>query len=177
LPTNVGGRTGGTIPKINSAGIITTVTGGGIMAFESRLFATTVQETSLDGVAADNLGNFFYAEGGGHNVVRVNSGGLATSLTNQTGSPADLAADRTGNVYVADHDNSRIVKLDQSGKLSVVVSMWFGERRGGQSRQSVPGRSRQRQGAEGGHFWHPHHYCGWWHQRRARGRTGHDRVT
>ena len=92
-----------------------------MMAFENGLFATTVEETSLDGVAADNLANFFYAEGGGHNVVRVNSSGLVTSLTNQTGSPANLASDRAGNVHVADHDNSRIVKLDQSGNLSVVV--------------------------------------------------------
>ena len=32
-----------------------------MMAFENGLFATTVEETSLHGVAADNLGIFFYA--------------------------------------------------------------------------------------------------------------------
>jgi hypothetical protein len=61
LADAAGGRNGGTIRKINTAGIITTVGGGGIMAFENGLFATTVEETSLHGVAADNLGNFFYA--------------------------------------------------------------------------------------------------------------------
>jgi sugar lactone lactonase YvrE len=121
LADGAGGRSGGTIRKINTAGIITTVAGGGLMALQNGLFATTVQETSLDGVAADNMGNFFYAEGGGHNVVRVNSAGLATSLTNQTSSPANLAADSAGNIYVADHDFSRIVKLDPSGNVSVVV--------------------------------------------------------
>ena len=53
---NVGGRSGGTIRKINTAGIITTVAGGGMMALQNGLFATSIGETSLDGVAADNLG-------------------------------------------------------------------------------------------------------------------------
>ena len=121
LADGAGGRTGGTVRKINSAGIITTVAGGGAMSFQNGLFATTVQETSLDGVAADNMGNFFFAEGGGHGVVKVNSSGLLTALTNQTSSPANLASDSAGNVYVADHDFSRIVKIDPLGNLSLVV--------------------------------------------------------
>jgi hypothetical protein len=121
LADAAGGRSGGTIRKINTAGIITTVAGGGMMALQNGLFATTVGETSLDGVAADNMGNFFYAEGGGHSVVKVNSSGLLTILTNQTSSPANLASDSAGNIYVADHDNARIVKIDASGNLNVVV--------------------------------------------------------
>ena len=84
---------------------------------QNGLCATTVPETSLDGVAADNLGDFFYAEGGGHDIVKVNSSGLLTILTSQTSSPGNLATDSAGNVYVADHDNSRIVRLDQAGNV------------------------------------------------------------
>jgi sugar lactone lactonase YvrE len=116
-----GGRDGGTIRKINAAGIVTTVAGGGSMALQNGLIATTVLETSLDGVAVDNQGNFFYAEGGGRNVVKVNSSGLLTILTNQTNGPGRLATDNAGNLYIADVGNSRIVKVDQSGNFSVVV--------------------------------------------------------
>jgi len=121
LADGVGGRTGGTIRKINSAGIITTVAGGGTMSLQNGLFATTILETGLDEVAADNLGNFFYAEGGGHNIVKVTSSGLLTILTNQGNGPGDLATDGADNVYIADTGNSRIAKVDPSGNLSVLV--------------------------------------------------------
>jgi hypothetical protein len=77
--------------------------------------------SGVDGVAAANQGDFFLAEGGGHNVDRVNASGLLTILTSQTGGPSALAADSAGNVYVADHDFSRIDKLDPSGNFTTVA--------------------------------------------------------
>jgi hypothetical protein len=90
-------RSGGTIRKIDTAGSVTTVAGGGTMALQNGLFATTVGETSLDGVAVDNLGDFFYGEGGGHNVVKGNSSGLITILTSLADAPGNLEADSSRN--------------------------------------------------------------------------------
>jgi len=130
------------IRKVNTAGIITTFAGNGTSGYSGDGGpATVAQFTSPDGVAVDNTGNVFIADGQNAVIRKVNSagiistiagkgtygysgdGGQATSAQFAVNSPNDITIDNAGNIYAADYENHVIRKIDTSGIISTVAGM------------------------------------------------------
>ncbi|MFN0101094.1 MAG: IPT/TIG domain-containing protein [Bryobacteraceae bacterium] len=117
------------IRKIAPNGIITTVAGtgqpGGFSGDGGP--ATAALFYSVDGVAADAIGNLYIAEWAGHRIRKVAPGGIITTYAGtgrggfsgdggpatqaQIYGPAALAVDSEGNLFIADYYNSRIRKV------------------------------------------------------------------
>jgi uncharacterized protein (TIGR03437 family) len=104
-----------------SAGIITTVAGGG------DTFADNVPATSAlmapFGVALDSAGNLYIADAGGR--IRKVSGGVITTVaggspSNQLYDPYGIATDSSGNLYIADwYYNS--IRMVSNGVTTIVA--------------------------------------------------------
>jgi len=89
------------------------------------------------GVAADNRGNLYIAETGGHRVRKLDRSGAITTVAGtgvagfsgdggpataaQLASPYGLAADSLGNLYIADLGNARVRCVDANGNISTVA--------------------------------------------------------
>ena len=89
------------------------------------------------GVAADNRGNLYIAETGGHRVRKLDRSGVITTVAGtgvagftgdggaataaQLSSPYGLAADALGNLYIADLGNARVRCVDAKGNITTVA--------------------------------------------------------
>jgi uncharacterized protein (TIGR03437 family) len=89
------------------------------------------------GVAADNRGNLYIAETGGHRVRKLDRSGAITTVAGtgvagfsgdggaataaQLASPYGLAADGLGNLYIADLGNARVRCVDANGNITTVA--------------------------------------------------------
>ena len=89
------------------------------------------------GVAADNRGNLYIAETGGHRVRKLDRSGVITTVAGtgvagfsgdggaataaQLASPYGLAADTLGNLYIADLGNARVRRIDANGNITTVA--------------------------------------------------------
>jgi len=89
------------------------------------------------GVAADNRGNLYIAETGGHRVRKLDRAGVITTVAGtgiagfsgdggpataaQLSSPYGLAVDARGNLYIADLGNARVRRVDANGNISTVA--------------------------------------------------------
>lgn len=89
------------------------------------------------GVAADNRGNLYIAETGGHRVRKLDRSGVITTVAGtgiagfsgdggaatsaQLASPYGLAADALGNLYIADLGNARVRCVDAKGNIKTVA--------------------------------------------------------
>jgi internalin A len=117
----------GVVRKVDPASqIISRAAGGGQLNLTplSHAPALNVDLTNNWGLAADNAGNYYIAESGGHNVDWVDAFGILHVLTNLVSSPGGVAADGAGNVYIADSDHCLIVKVPTStttGNVTVVA--------------------------------------------------------
>ncbi|MBI5427835.1 MAG: SMP-30/gluconolactonase/LRE family protein [Nitrospinae bacterium] len=99
--------------------------------------ATKVSISLVDGIVADDKGNFYMAQRD-HNIVsRVDAqgriervagsgeagfsgdGGPAVKASLRT--PAGLALDKDGNLYIADRENHRVRKVDAKGTVTTVA--------------------------------------------------------
>ncbi len=116
------------IRKVDAAGVITTVAGGGSFGFGGDGGpATAAQLSSPRGVAVDGAGNLYIADTFNHRIRKVDAAGvISTAAGNgmlgfggdgeaataaQLAWPGDVAVDGAGNLYIADISNRRIRKV------------------------------------------------------------------
>lgn len=107
-------------------------TGDGGLAIKALL-------ASVQGVAADALGNYYLADTDANCVRRISPNGIITTIAGtgkpgfsgdggqatlaQLNLPYGVAADLTGNVYVADFGNKCIRKISPNGTISTVAGL------------------------------------------------------
>ena len=99
--------------------------------------AVQVQIGSPWGVAVDGAGNLYIADKYQHQIRKVDSTGIITTIAG-TGtygfggdggpateawldSPTGVAVDGAGNLYIADRDNNRIRKVDSTGTITTIA--------------------------------------------------------
>lgn len=123
------------IRKINLAGIIVTVAGGGGSYTSSSLYYASIGVAA--GPVTDDAGNVFIADV--HKIRRldfptatyvniVNSGGTAgysgdggPATAAKVNLPADMYIDATGNMYIADANNHRVRKVNTAGIITTIA--------------------------------------------------------
>ena len=123
------------IRKVDSAGIVTTIAGGGTPGGGRGRFgrdsglAVRARLKYPQGMALDAAGNLYFADIGNHRIRKVDASGIMRTIAG-TGaayggfggdggpalqamlfSPRGMAADKAGNLYIADIGNHRIRRL------------------------------------------------------------------
>lgn len=124
------------IRKVGLNGIINTVAGTGTPGFSGDNGPATKAQLSLpQGIAVDNKGNFFFADGANGRIRKVNKAGIITtvagsgdplSLPFQDGGPALKAGmtptwvtvDRAGNLFIGDTGGQKLRKVDTGGIIT-----------------------------------------------------------
>ena len=123
------------IRKVDAAGAISTVAGGGPVGDGGA--AVAAQLYSPSGVAPDGAGNLYIADQNNARIRKVDAAGAITTVAGdgtkgyggdggaateaQLLGPAGVALDGAGNLYIADRFNHRIRKVDASGVISTVA--------------------------------------------------------
>jgi sugar lactone lactonase YvrE len=122
------------IRKITPNGEVTTYYPNPMQTDTSRLGMG--QFGSIDGLAIDNSGNFFIADGVNKRIRKISSSGIVSTLAGSgvfgyadgTGTAAQftialshIVLDAQGNLYV--NDNSRIRKISPSGQVSTLITI------------------------------------------------------
>jgi sugar lactone lactonase YvrE len=120
----------GTIRKITSAGVVTTLAGTGGNVGSADGTGAAASFSSPRGVAVDRAGNVYVADTYNHTIRKITPGGVASTLAETAGNvgsadgkgaaasfkfPVGVATDGAGNVYVADTDNDTIRKITPVG--------------------------------------------------------------
>ncbi len=119
--------------------LISTVAGNGNQPFAGDGGpALSAKFNNPQGIAVDDLGNFYIADSQNHRVRRISAsgtvstiagtgdlgfsgdGGAATSA--ELASPTDIAIGNDGSLYIADKDNNRIRKVSASGVITTIAS-------------------------------------------------------
>ena len=124
------------IRKVDAAGAITTVAGGGPVGDGGA--ATAAQLWSPNSVAPDGAGNLYIADTRNNRIRKVDSAGVISTVAGdgtrgfggdggpataaQLWSPNSVAPDGAGNLYIADGVNNRIRKVDSAGVISTVAA-------------------------------------------------------
>ena len=123
------------IRKVDSAGIVTTIAGGGTPGGGRGRFgrdsglAVRARLKYPQGMVLDEAGNLYFADIGNHRIRKVDASGIMRTIAG-TGaayggfggdggpalqamlfSPRGMAADKAGNLYIADIGNHRIRRL------------------------------------------------------------------
>ena len=128
------------VRKIDTAGMLTTLAGGGdVDATGTGEAATSVRFSNIVAVALNAAGDVYFSDGDLHRLFRIAAADGTLHLIAGTGTPAfsgdggpasaaalsgpvDLAIDGAGNVFIADANNSRVRRIDaQSGVIATVV--------------------------------------------------------
>jgi alpha-tubulin suppressor-like RCC1 family protein len=129
---------GGRVRRVDTFGVITTVAGNGIQAYNGDgIQAWLASLQNPGGLVVDTLGNLYIADSGNHRIRKVDPAGIITTVAgngtsgyNGDGFPAvfatlnnptGLAIDGIGNLYIVDRDNNRIRKIDTAGNISTVA--------------------------------------------------------
>jgi trimeric autotransporter adhesin len=117
------------VRKVDTGGIITTVTGNGTGSYNGdSIAATTAELFNPTGVALDSSGNLYIADQANHRIREVNNGtGLITTVAGtgtgayngdditatlaELNSPVGIALDSSDKLYIADRNNNRIRML------------------------------------------------------------------
>ena len=149
---------GNRIRKVDSAGVISTVAGGGSVGDGSA--ATAALLHTPRGVVVDGSGNLYIADTFNHRIRKVDAAGVISTVAGDgtegfggDGGPATAARlryprgvtpDDAGNLYIADTLNQRIRKVDATGTITTVAgSGGFGFGEGGYSGDGGPATAAQ----------------------------------
>jgi len=122
------------IRKITAAGIVTTLAGSGA-AGQNNGTGTSANFNMPTGIATDSAGNIYVADTYNHQIRKISSVGVVTTLagsgsSGSTDGPANLASfnmptsltvDSAGNIYVADTYNDTIRKITATGTVSTLA--------------------------------------------------------
>lgn len=82
-------------------------------------------------IAADALGNIYYADTAHSQIYEVSSGGVQTEVHCCAGisaglnRPRGLALDKDGNLYIANTGNNQVIKIDSSSQASIVNTGFY----------------------------------------------------
>ena len=133
------------IRKVDAAGRITTVAGGGTRGFSGDGgLAVGAQLCGPSGVAVDGAGNLYIADNANNRIRKVDAAGRISTVAGSRGvgcfgglggfggdggaataaqlyGPFDVALDAASNLYIADWLNYRIRKVDADGNISTVA--------------------------------------------------------
>jgi sugar lactone lactonase YvrE len=126
------------IIKINPAGAITVLAGGG-QGFANGN-GTTARFSHPIGIAVDSSGNVFVADTNNFLIRKITPAGEVSTFASGSGMsyPRGLAIDSLGNLYLANHGNSTILKITPAGVVSVLAgstgSPGFADGDGGNAR-------------------------------------------
>ena len=123
------------IRKINTAGIITTITGNlpsGNSGDGGPLIAAQFQ--SISGLSFDAANNMYITDYGSGVIRKVNTAGIISTIAGngtlgfsgdggpataaQLNHPYNVVVDGAGNIYIPDHLNNRIRKVNTAGIIS-----------------------------------------------------------
>lgn len=126
------------IRRVSANGTITTIAGNGVAGFSGDSGPATSASLRFPlGLAADSLGNLYFADGDNNRVRRISPEGIITTAAgNGSGRfagdqgpatnaslniPWDVAIDGAGNLYIADAGNNRVRKVDGFGLISTLT--------------------------------------------------------
>jgi sugar lactone lactonase YvrE len=127
------------VRKIDTAGIITTVAGNGIMGFSGDSgLAVNAQLNQPTSVAFDNSGNLYVAEWGNNRIRKVDSLGIITTIAgnglftysgdstlainNPMARLYSIVIDQSDNLFLTDCWNQRIRKVDiATGTINTIA--------------------------------------------------------
>ena len=132
------------IRRVDTAGIITTIAGGG-SGGDNGPALTAVLNGPSD-VAVDGGGNLYVAGRGSHRIRRVDSRGIITAIAGigiqgysgdngpaanaRLRHPESVAVDSSGNLYIADTGNHSIRRVDATGIITTIAGKWESGYRG-----------------------------------------------
>jgi sugar lactone lactonase YvrE len=116
------------IRKITSDGLVTTIAGSGSIGRANGL-GRSASFHNPTGISIDNVGNIYVADGGNHQIRKINTQGQVSSLpctesegsvsnlTTNTGfyNPSSVVADGKGHIYITDQNNNRVRKVSVTG--------------------------------------------------------------
>jgi sugar lactone lactonase YvrE len=126
------------VRKIDPAGIITTIAGTGTYGYCCDGGPAVMARIGfINGIAADQHGNIYLADGGGSHIRKITTDGIIHTIAgtgatgyNGDGIPATdaefngvvgVAIDDTGNVYACDIYNYRIRKISPGGIITTIA--------------------------------------------------------
>jgi streptogramin lyase len=114
------------VKKIDPTGTVTLFAGAGDLGLTDGQ-GSAAQFNTILGIATDNKGNVWVADGDNHAIREISPGGLVTTIAGFSGQPgfqdgdashamfnypSGIAVDKNGIVYVADYANNKIRKLE-----------------------------------------------------------------
>ncbi|HTA63850.1 MAG TPA: T9SS type A sorting domain-containing protein [Bacteroidia bacterium] len=124
------------IRKVDTLGIITTITGNGTQGFSGDGGqATLAQLKGPGGIVLDAIGNLYFSDVNNNRVRKVNTSGIISTITGdgfysyggdggqataaELRAPAGICLDGVGNLYIADDANYVVRKVTNAGQIGI----------------------------------------------------------
>jgi uncharacterized protein (TIGR03437 family) len=126
------------IRRIDTNGTITTIAGNGVAGFFGDGGLATFASMNIPlGLARDQSGNLYFADGNNNRIRKITPSGIISTFAGNgmglfagdggqaTGAsiniPSDVAIDTSGNLYIADSGNNRVRKVDPTGIITTAA--------------------------------------------------------